>query len=342
MTDFWGADTAALAAWADRGDTAHGTLADLLEACAQAVAIAPWTGPDADDFRARFGALQGRWAATAEAVEEHATQARRHAEEQDTTSDDVGGAPGIPPMQLYGDPKVDPFGFATDPTMSADQKIAAFLHFLADTINGPTGAVAEHLTRGAEELVEIAMRARRMHPEDLERFIHSALDKLDSAEDLGKIGKVVGGIDLAVSVYDAGRAIYDGRTGDAIGKLTQIAFELSPPGRAIGVADALAGMVGGATGFNITVGGQKLDFSTNSPLDLLFQGYGNQIDDSPLVDHGERTGQQISDSLGLSRDGHARKALTAGGGALAYAYSFVNPFVNIANQIGWGVSKVGR
>lgn len=361
MSGFQGADTAALTGWSEQGASAQQALAELLETCASAVAAVEWVGPDAISFREQFAHLQSRWTAASDALGERSTDARQQAEEQDRTSseDSAVGLPGDGPINvtdplaggagnddigrllstMFSDPRMSPFGFSTDPDKGAFDKFAAFLHFLADTAGAPLELAAKHLTRAGEDLLDVAARVARAHADEFADLVHDGLDKLDSVKDLGKMGKLIGGIDIAVSAAEAGKAIYDGRTGDAIGKIAQVAFELSPPGRAFSVADSVAGFIGVTTGLKFTVGGQQIDLSSNSPLDLAFQGLGNQFDDSPVVNQGERTGQEISNSLGLSQDGHARKALTAGGGVAGYLGTVANPALQVTNLIGWGLSK---
>lgn len=57
MTEFWGMDTAQLRDHAERLRTASGEVEDLTSRLGTAVRGAGWTGPDAEEFRARWTAL---------------------------------------------------------------------------------------------------------------------------------------------------------------------------------------------------------------------------------------------------------------------------------------------
>lgn len=94
MSDFFGADTAALRDHAERVRAGSGRLADLRAQLASRVHSVEWVGPDAEAFRDEFtGRVSGLFARAAEELDSQHAQLMGHAEEQDHASG-RGGAVG--------------------------------------------------------------------------------------------------------------------------------------------------------------------------------------------------------------------------------------------------------
>lgn len=91
---FWGADTAQLTAFVSI--TGH-RASDLEARCAalsSLIGSATWTGPDADEFRARWEQTSPMMLAISTELGCRAELIREHAEEQDRASTPAGAAPG--------------------------------------------------------------------------------------------------------------------------------------------------------------------------------------------------------------------------------------------------------
>lgn len=106
MAGFYGADTEQLRVQADACQRGSGTLHDLIGTTSALIASVDWKGPDADAFRERWDSeVRGRLTERAEILHRRAEELREHAEEQDATSGDGGGA-SLPP---FGTPMPFPF-----------------------------------------------------------------------------------------------------------------------------------------------------------------------------------------------------------------------------------------
>ena len=174
---FLGADTAQLVRQA--GSTRDGAeRLDALLASVEGLALAvDWSGPDAEDFRARLREAVSRAISTTQLLRDLGTELTDHADEQDTASSDESGrlgVPGGPGAPGYPVPTDDPQDSSPprpgplDPALQKelDKLLAAALEddFLKD-LNG-----------NSADLDALAERLSELTPEERAAWVASLSD----------------------------------------------------------------------------------------------------------------------------------------------------------------------
>ncbi|MGP9537485.1 hypothetical protein ACT3SP_05710 [Brachybacterium sp. AOP43-C2-M15] len=357
MTAFYGGDTDQLRLWGDTAGSAHGALADLFVSCSSQMDQVQWVGPDADRFQVSFRTVLSQWASAVQRLEDFARDAVTEAEEQDRASDSDGtGESPFPPhggtggtrnpgphpgwdalsSALVRDISIDPFG-ALEEASSAWDRMHGGFGFIVDTISSLLGTGREVYAQQAARIEKHLDTAKRYADESIAEARKEAKAASKFAGNFRKMLRPFGAAGLAIDAATLGEAMVQGRTGDALGKFSQIAFELSPPGRIAGIADGALGAIGAATGFKVNAFGQELDFSANSPMDLAFQGLGNlSTRYDPLVRADIAHGEQMATGLGAS-PGSTASNLIVTGNVIASRF---NPATSIGAAIGQPIGRV--
>ncbi|ATG50963.1 hypothetical protein CFK38_05015 [Brachybacterium vulturis] len=238
MSDFFGADTAALRDHAERVRAGSGRLADLRSQLAAQVSSVEWAGPDADAFRDDFtGRIAGLFTRATAELEARSGDLVQQAEEQDEASGSGGSVGGSGSAGGGGDRS---FGDALS-------------DFLANPLTGALGAGGAVVSAGGA-LWKGFKQWRNLR--NLSTAIDTAGDAARSAQAFIRGGMIDDAAGFLGKLGTAGRFL--GAAGGVLAIGTGIHDMIDPPHDGWrGVGDRVAGglsVIGGAGGLAVALG----------------------------------------------------------------------------------------
>lgn len=236
---FFGADTAQLDQQAARSlDGAAQLQAVLTTAEGRALAV-DWSGPDAEDFRARLRDAVAQAISTTELLRELGTELTGHAEEQETASSSEGdglGAPGAPGAP--GDPTP-----SEDPSESSPPRPDPLDAALQDELDGlldealQDGSLQD-INGNSQDLDALTDRLTELTPEERAAWVASLSDAELASLQKAMAADGEGWFGMGGNTDQSRRALLDELLRDAhpddVERISEAFPSLHPDGRAGG------------------------------------------------------------------------------------------------------------